>query len=148
MKFTQFFYCEDKYKSEKLKKNTCDFDQAIVEGLGNEIIQCSACFEIDSKIPKKKYFLECNHCHYKNERLEDMALDEEIECLNCYLKGNVAFDAFQDGLFVLKEEEYYEPCKKCKRDEWTKRDEGFKCPRCWKNLKQKMSTFWIDEETD
>ena len=140
MNFTYYFYCD------------CTYDCAVHQYGTQGILQCKKCFQIEAKKIQQVYHLACVACENKTVLEGEVSFDPRYQetCTACGLSGEIGFEAGDNILFVLGTDLHAgEACTNCQRNDWTELvDEPFTCPFCFKELKQKMSTFWADEKKD
>lgn len=133
MNITTFFYCD------------CGFEKALNEGEDFVIVQCGRCLSLASATKKFTYHIVCSACEHHKEIGDEVEFEKEEICENCSLKGTIGLkDVHLEALFHLENHVVYDgKCERCRENNWIDPEKtNFKCPSCFKNIKQKMSNVW------
>jgi len=133
MNITTYFFCD------------CGYEKALNEGEDYSVIQCNGCLNLASIEKSISYYISCSACEFEKKIQGEITFNQEETCENCKLKGKVGLkDIHPDALFLVESKvEYDGKCERCRKTEWTDPEESeYKCPSCYRKLKQKMSSAW------
>lgn len=136
MNYTIYYYC------------SCEYEKVVHEHDNQKMKQCNRCYDIHAtNIDVQIYKVICKACGNEKEYKDNFRINGNVRCESCYLEGEIGFDKEDGTLFYIELGEEKKTCTTCKKGELEEVEQGeFKCPRCFKNLKQKMSTFWEKED--
>lgn len=134
MNFNHYYTCE------------CGFEKSFNEGVHFVVIQCKGCYDMKWVEGIKSYLLGCRACGHQKKIGSALTLDGDVVCAGCGVAGAIDALSLGTGLFdLLNDPATFEDCGRCGRNDWTdwtEQKEGFKCPRCRKELEQALSNFW------
>lgn len=141
MNYTYYYFCDNE------EDKSIHYEQAVHVHDNEKMYQCTKCSNIEVKNCQDEYSIECQICGNQEKIHGTVSFKNEVICLSCGVKGKVGLDKEEQFILNLTKK-MEEPCSRCHKRSLTEMQEEIPCPRCFKPLKIKMSTYWEKRETE